>query len=181
MAIKSNRNRSALRLAEQYQACKRASFWRRLGAYIVDLFSIGILITIATALALLVVNIAGKLGAIDLSLYLDTTDYLGHSLPFLVYLSVLIIGFFTYFWSRFGQTLGMKVAQLRVQNSDGSNINFTQATIRLATSAFGLGSFMALLKDRNAFQDLWAECEVVVLPKELNQWPMFKASEQKEK
>jgi len=74
----------------------------------------------------------------------------------------------------------MKVVQLRVQNSDGSNISFTQAAIRLATSAFGLGSFMALLKDRNAFQDLWAECEVVVLPKSLNKWTLFKKTEKQD-
>ena len=61
------------------------------------------------------------------------------------------------------------------KNSDGSNITFTQSLIRIATSAFGLGSFMALLKDRNAFQDLWAECEVVVLPKELSNWKGFSA------
>ncbi|MEG3754156.1 RDD family protein [Psychromonas arctica] len=180
MAKQNKRKRVDVSLAEQYQTCKRASFWRRLGAYIVDLFSIGILIALATLLALLVVNIAGKLGKIDLSLYVDSTDYLGHSMSFLIYLSILIIGFFTYFWSRTGQTFGMKVVQLRVQNSDGSNISFTQAAIRLATSAFGLGSFMALLKDRNAFQDLWAECEVVVLPKSLNKWTLFKEAEKQD-
>ncbi|RBW43933.1 RDD family protein [Psychromonas sp. B3M02] len=180
MVKQNNKNNAALALMEQYQQCPRASFWRRLSAYVVDLFTIGLVITVATMLALLVVTVAAKLGTIDLSLYVDSTDYLGHSLAFLIYLSVIIIGFFTYFWSHSGQTLGMKVAQLRVQNSDGSNISFTQAAIRLATSAFGLGSFMALLKDRNAFQDLWAECEVVVLPKALNKW-IFKENNKEEK
>ncbi|MDN2664276.1 RDD family protein [Psychromonas sp. 14N.309.X.WAT.B.A12] len=181
MAKQNKKKNQELNLAEQYQGCKRASFWRRLGAYIIDLFTIGFVIAFATALALLVVNIVAKLGGIDLSLYQDSSDYLGHSMWFLAYISLLIIAFFIYFWSCSGQTIGMKLVQLRVQNSDGSNISMTQAAIRLATSAFGLGSFMALLKDRNAFQDLWAECEVVVLPKSLNTWALFKKVEGKEK
>lgn len=163
-----------LSLAEQYQSCERASFFKRLGAYIYDLFALGAVLMLATVLALLAVVIANKAGAIDLSVYKDTADYLGQSLVFLIYLSVVIIGFFTYFWSQAGQTIGMKAWRLRVQNSDGSNISFTQALIRLSTSAFGLGNVMALLKDRNAFQDLWGECEVIVMTKELSNWKGFK-------
>ena len=129
---------------------------------------------LATVLALLTVVIASKAGAIDLSVYKDTADYLGQSLVFLIYLSVVIIVFFAYFWSQAGQTIGMKAWRLRVQNSDGSNISFTQALIRLSTSAFWLGNVMALLKDRNAFQDLWGECEVIVMTKELSNWKGFK-------
>jgi hypothetical protein len=164
----------ALSLAEQYQACERASFFRRLGAYIYDLFALGAVLMLATVLALIVVVIADKVGAIDLSLYKDSADFLGQSLVFLIYLSVVISGFYTYFWSRAGQTIGMKAWRLRVQNSDGSNISFTQALIRLSTSAFGLGNMMSFLKDRNAFQDLWGECEVIVMSKELSNWKGFK-------
>jgi uncharacterized RDD family membrane protein YckC len=167
-------NLDALSLAEQYQACERASFFRRLGAYIYDLFALGAVLMLATVLALIVVVIADKIGAIDLSLYKDSADFLGQSLAFLIYLSVVIIGFYTYFWSRAGQTIGMKAWRLRVQNSDGSNISFTQALIRLSTSAFGLGNIMSFLKDRNAFQDLWGECEVIVMTKELSNWKGFK-------
>lgn len=168
MAKNNNAKTTQLNIEEQYQTCERASFFRRLGAYIYDLFAIGAVLMFATVLALIVVVIADKIGSIDLTLYKDSADFLGHSLLFLIYLSVVIIGFYAYFWSRAGQTIGMKAWRLRVQNSDGSNITFTQALIRIATSAFGLGSVMALLKDRNAFQDLWAECEVVVLTKELS-------------
>ncbi len=68
----------------------------------------------------------------------------------------------------------MKAWRLRVQNSDGSNITITQSLIRMSTSAFGLGNLFSVFKDRNAFQDLWAECEVIVLTKELNNWKGFK-------
>jgi len=174
MVKHSNTKTPQLSLAEQYQSCERASFFKRLGAYIYDLFALVAVLMFATVLALLAVAIAGKMGAIDLSVYKDTADYLGQSLVFLIYLSVVIIGFFTYFWSKAGQTIGMKAWRLRVQNSDGSNISFTQALIRLSTSAFGLGNVMALLKDRNAFQDLWGECEVIVMTKELSNWKGFK-------
>ncbi|WP_025565221.1 RDD family protein [Psychromonas sp. SP041] len=173
--VKHNNTKTAeLSLAEQYQSCERASFFKRLGAYIYDLFALGAVLMLATILALLAVVIANKAGFIDLSVYKDTADYLGKSLVFLIYLSVVIIGFFTYFWSQAGQTIGMKAWRLRVQNSDGTNISFTQALIRLSTSAFGLGNVMSLLKDRNAFQDLWGECEVIVMTKELSNWKGFK-------
>jgi uncharacterized RDD family membrane protein YckC len=174
MVKHNNTKTPQLSLAEQYQSCERASFFKRLGAYIYDLFALGAVLMLATVLALLAVVIANKAGVIDLSVYKDTADYLGQSLVFLIYLSVVIIGFFTYFWSQAGQTIGMKAWRLRVQNSDGSNISFTQALIRLSTSAFGLGNVMALLKDRNAFQDLWGECEVIVMTKELSNWKGFK-------
>lgn len=174
MAKHNDTKTAQLSLAEQYQGCERASFFKRLGAYIYDLFALVAVLMLATVLALLAVAIASKMGAIDLSVYKDTADYLGQSLVFLIYLSVVIIGFFTYFWSQAGQTIGMKAWRLRVQNSDGSNISFTQALIRLSTSAFGLGNIMCLLKDRNAFQDLWAECEVIVMSKELSNWKGFK-------
>jgi len=174
MVKHNNTKTPQLSLAEQYQSCERASFFKRLGAYIYDLFALGAVLMLATVLALLTVVIASKAGAIDLSVYKDTADYLGQSLVFLIYLSVVIIVFFAYFWSQAGQTIGMKAWRLRVQNSDGSNISFTQALIRLSTSAFGLGNVMALLKDRNAFQDLWGECEVIVMTKELSNWKGFK-------
>ncbi len=52
----------------------------------------------------------------------------------------------------------------------GSNIRVTQALIRLATSAFGLGNLLCVFNRAHprAFQDIWAECEVVVLGKAEN-------------
>ena len=163
-----------LSLAEQYQRCERASFLRRLGAYIYDLFALAAVLMLAAVLALLVVTIGSATGFIDLTVYTDQADYLSQSPIFLTYLCAVIITFYTYFWTKAGQTIGMKAWHLRVQNSDGSNVSFTQSIIRLSTSAFGLGNFMALLKGRNAFQDLWGECEVVVLTQSLSHWKGFK-------
>ncbi len=46
----------------------------------------------------------------------------------------------------------MKVCRLRVQNSDGSNISFTQSVIRMATSAFGLGNYLQLRQSAMPFR-----------------------------
>ena len=80
------------------------------------------------------------------------------------------MGNHTWFWTRAGQTIGMRAWRLRIQNADGSNIRITQALIRLATAAFGLGNLMCLFnrKAPRAFQDIWSECEVVVLGKQEN-------------
>lgn len=174
MSNRKQKNSNHPTLQEQYQSCPRAHFFQRLGAYIYDILAIAALLMLATVVALIIAVIAEKLSIIDTSAYQDLGDYLSKSLLFASYLAAVIIGFYGYFWTNGGQTIGMKAWRLRVQNSDGSNISMTQALIRMATSAFGLGNLMAIFTDRNAFQDLWAECEIVVLPKELSSWKGFK-------
>ncbi|HEY5716547.1 MAG TPA: RDD family protein, partial [Psychromonas sp.] len=161
-------------LQQQFQDCPRANFFRRLGAYIYDLFAVAALLMLAGIFAILIVVIANKTGLINLDAYQDIADFLASSQLFALYLAIVVIGFYGYFWTKAGQTIGMKAWRLRVQNSDGSNISFTQSLIRMATSAFGLGNLMALFSNHTAFQDSWAECEVVVLTKELSNWKGFK-------
>ncbi|MCG6201933.1 RDD family protein [Psychromonas antarctica] len=157
-------------LQAQYQSCPRANFINRLGAYIYDLIVISALLMLATILAVLVVIIGNKVGLINLSLYRDVADYLANNLLFAGYLSIVIMAFYGYFWTQSGQTIGMKAWRLRVQNTDGSNITITQSLIRMGTSALGLGNISTLFPNTNSFQDSWAECEVVVLTKELSSW-----------
>ncbi|MGB5446397.1 MAG: RDD family protein [Psychromonas sp.] len=161
-------------LTQQYQGCPRANFFRRLGAYLYDLFAVMALLMFAGIFAVLIVILANKLGLINLDAYVDVADFLASSQLFALYLAAIVIAFYGYFWTKAGQTIGMKAWRLRVQNSDGSNISFTQSLIRMATSAFGLGNVMSFFSSHHAFQDTWAECEVVVLSKELNNWKGFK-------
>jgi len=174
MAKHNHKKATQLSLQEQYQSCPRANLFKRLGAYIYDLFALGAVLMLAVIFAILIVVIINKVGLIDLSAYQDVAAYLSTSTLFAAYLGLVIIGFYAYFWSKGGQTIGMKAWRLRVQNSDGSNITLTQALIRATTAAFGLGNLLVLFKNRNAFQDLWAECEVIVLTKELSNWKGFK-------
>ncbi|MEH6453799.1 MAG: RDD family protein [Psychromonas sp.] len=174
MAKNKNKKVTTETLQDLYQTCPRATFFRRLGAYTYDLFAIAAVLMVAGIFAILMVMLGAKIGLISLEGYQDVAAYLSESTVFAAYLGLVIIGFYGYFWTKAGQTLGMKAWRLRVQNSDGSNISLTQAVIRMATSAFGLGNIMALFTDRNAFQDLWGECEVVVLTKEMSNWKGFK-------
>jgi uncharacterized RDD family membrane protein YckC len=43
--------------------------------------------------------------------------------------------FFAYFWTRVGQTLGMQVWRVRIENLDGTSVSWTQALIRYVTAA----------------------------------------------
>lgn len=161
-------------LQAQYQNCPRANFLRRMGAYFYDLVAVAALLMLACVFAILVVIIGTKFGLLNISSSTDIADYLANSGIFAAYLAIVIITFYAYFWCNGGQTIGMKAWRLRVQKSDGSNISFTQALIRMATSAFGIGNIAVLFENRRAFQDLWAECDVVVLSKTLNRYKRFK-------
>ncbi|EVT76229.1 RDD family protein, partial [Vibrio parahaemolyticus V-223/04] len=60
---------------------------------------------------------------------------------FTLYLAVVWIYFFVFFWTRAGQTLGMRAWKMQILNAkDGAPITATQALIRLATSGFGLAN-----------------------------------------
>jgi len=57
------------------------------------------------------------------------------------YLFVLCYVFFAWFWTRGGQTLGMRAWRLRVQNEDGSAISWSQSLLRFMA---GLASCVLL-------------------------------------
>lgn len=84
----------------------------------------------------------------------------------------LIVGFFTYFWRRGGQTLGMRAWRLRVQTPEGGTISFKQCLLRcalapLSMAAFGLGYLWCLFDpQRQTLHDHLSGTRVVTLPKE---------------
>lgn len=93
-----------------------AGFWARVGAYIVDGFVIGL---------------------VTVGLY--PAGSLGNALSFL-----LNLGYFAYFWSTGGDTLGMRWLGLRVVREDGQPLSLRTGVIRyfalfLASLPLGLG------------------------------------------
>ncbi|SDW54291.1 RDD family protein [Marinobacter mobilis] len=58
-------------------------------------------------------------------------------------LFIVLYLFFGYFWTRNGQTLGMQVWRIRVQNINGVSISWSQALKRFMVASFAL--FLALL------------------------------------
>ncbi len=82
-----------------------------------------------------------------------------------------LFGFFAKFWTHNGQTLGMQVWGIRVQNKDGSAISLWQALLRFVIAvgswlALGLGFFWCLWdKEKRTWHDIYSESQVVRLPK----------------
>jgi len=82
-----------------------------------------------------------------------------------------LFGFFAKFWTHGGQTLGMQVWGLRVQNPDGSAISLWQALLRFVVSigswlCLGLGFFWVLIdKRKRSWHDMYSETQLVRVPK----------------
>jgi uncharacterized RDD family membrane protein YckC len=85
-----------------------------------------------------------------------------------------LFGFFAKFWTHSGQTLGMQVWGLRIQNSDGSAITLWQAMLRFLVAIgslliVGLGYWWALWdKQKRTWHDIYSETRVVQLPKNVH-------------
>ncbi|KPU57303.1 RDD family protein [Pseudomonas fluorescens] len=83
----------------------------------------------------------------------------------------VLFGFFAKFWTRSGQTLGMQVWCIRVQNADGSSISLWQALLRFVVSiasllCVGLGFIWSLFdKQKRSWHDIYSNTELVRIPK----------------
>lgn len=86
-------------------------------------------------------------------------------------LVALIVGFFGWFWTRRGQTLGMQAWRLRVLREDGSLLTWLDTLKRLAAALvslapLGLGYFWLWIdRDKLTWHDRWTHTRVTVLPK----------------
>ena len=82
-----------------------------------------------------------------------------------------LFGFFAKFWTHTGQTLGMQVWGVRVQNADGSAIDLWQALLRfllaiISLLCLGLGVFWILIdKQKRSWHDIYSGSCTVQLPK----------------
>ena len=83
-------------------------------------------------------------------------------------------GFFAKFWTHNGQTLGMQVWGIRIQNKDGSAIDLWQALLRfllaiLSWLCLGLGFLWMLWdKEKRTWHDIYSESQAVQLPKNIH-------------
>lgn len=88
-----------------------------------------------------------------------------------------LFGFFAKFWTHNGQTLGMQVWGVRVQNADGSAIDLWQALLRFVVAigswlCLGLGYAWILVdKRKRSWHDIYSETVVVQLPKGIHKKP----------
>ncbi len=85
-----------------------------------------------------------------------------------------LFGFYAKFWTHNGQTLGMQVWGVRIQNADGSAIDLWQALLRfliaiLSWLPLGLGYWWMLWdKRKRTWHDIYSESQVVHLPKNIH-------------
>ncbi|HEY0635439.1 MAG TPA: RDD family protein [Gammaproteobacteria bacterium] len=130
--------------------------WRRLAAALYDSLLVFGILGVATFAAL---PFTGDLGD-------------GRAHPFFtVYLFMVSFLFFGWFWTHGGQTLGMKVWGIRVQNREGGPITLWQAALRFIVAiaswgVFGLGFLWSLIdKEKLTWHDRYSMTVLVVLPK----------------
>lgn len=84
---------------------------------------------------------------------------------------VVVIGFFSWFWARSGQTLGMQAWRIKLVSLDASPVSIRQAVIRclgaaLSALCLGLGYWWCLVDpNRRYWHDYLSGTELILLPK----------------
>ncbi|UVE16818.1 RDD family protein [Pseudomonas sp. LS44] len=146
----------------------RAGLPRRLAAMFYDaLLSIALLMVVTLIYKMVQIAIYGEARLRELS----DSGALDHD-PLLATILVLcLFAFFAKFWTYNGQTLGMQVWGVRIQNLDGSAIDLWQALLRfllaiLSWLCVGLGFLWILWdKQKRSWHDIYSDSIVVQLPK----------------
>ncbi|MCG9752605.1 RDD family protein [Vibrio brasiliensis] len=147
-----------------------AGLFRRLGALFYDGLIIIAVEMMAAGIVIAVLHALMALGIFNVGGFEDVSDFLTNhpiwSPVYTAYLAFVWIYFFVFFWTRAGQTLGMRAWKLHLRSNDGRPVSLTQALIRIGTSGFGLANFTVPLDpQKRGFHDIWAKTQVVVLPK----------------
>lgn len=159
----------------EFVPVQRAGFGRRMLAILYDSLVVTAVIMFAFAALLAFIALVVKTGLISLPEGGDHASLLQGNPLTTLYLIAVVLWFYVGFWTRGGQTLGMRTWRLRVRNTDNSRITRKQALIRALTALFGLGNLWVLFgNDKLALQDRLAKCEVVVLSAEANQFKNWK-------
>lgn len=152
----------------------RAGFRRRLASWLYDsLVTVAVYMT-AGASSFLVISLLVHFNVFGLQGYQHLSDTITNT-PWLFWPNELwklfwVAFFFVWFWSKSGQTLGMKAWRLRVQNQDSSLMTKNTAIKRLLPTLLGLGNFTVLFDRKNklSLQDRLTNTEVVLLTLEEN-------------
>ena len=153
-------------LSEQFP---RAGFRRRFGSWVYDFLLSFAVYMVAGAVSFIIMYLCFYFGFFDMQGYDHFSDTISNTYwlkwPNEVWKLAWVAFFFIWFWSRSGQTLGMKAWRLRVQNQDGSRISKTTAIKRLLPTLLGLGNISVLFDRKNklSIQDRFTQTEVVLL------------------
>lgn len=148
-----------------------AGLIRRLAAMLYDfLLCVALLIVVTFIYKLILMAFYGEAQLRQLS---DAGALDGD--PLLSTLLVLsLFAFFGKFWTHSGQTLGMQVWGIRIQNTDGTAITLWQALLRFVVAigswlCLGLGFLWMLWdKEQRSWHDIYSDSRTVQLPKNVH-------------
>ncbi|WP_028834361.1 MULTISPECIES: RDD family protein [unclassified Pseudoalteromonas] len=152
----------------------RAGFWRRFASLVYDTLAIIAFAMLTVVLYLFAIQGLISLDVIALNGAEDVSARIQDSLLLSGIRSSLLVlvglMFFGYFWTKSGQTIGMRAWRLKVQTHQGNLISWPQAIIRSISALLGLGNLVVLVdfKNKKALQDYLSKTEVVTLTKEEN-------------
>lgn len=154
-----------------------APLFRRLAAMTYDgLLCLALIIVVAgayTALHQLLINM-GLWGYDRYARMMEEDGAIGHDPVLFVLLFCTAWAFFGYFWRRTGQTLGMQVWDIRVQNEDGTAISWLQAFMRMllgvaSWGTLGLGYLWQIVdRDRLTWTDRFSDSVTVKVSRPTN-------------
>ncbi|MBU2705548.1 RDD family protein [Zooshikella marina] len=142
-----------------------APLWRRVAAMFYDALLLLALALLTTGLYLFLLALI--LGAEEVK---ARSAHNGFDPLLASILLFVLFGFFAKFWTVSGQTLGMQVWRVRVQNPDGSMIRLNQCLLRfmIGMVSLGLGGlgfwWMLVDKDKKTWHDRYSMSNVVLLP-----------------
>lgn len=135
---------------------------RRLGALLYDTALLFALLMLAAAILIVPYELLAARPFPDRELLYLTLERL--------YLLAVIVGFFVYFWTHGGQTLGMRSWRIRVVRNDGGALSARDALRRFAWATLsllpaGLGLWWCLFDpDRLAWHDRRSGTRLVPVP-----------------
>ena len=90
------------------------------------------------------------------------------ALPFFqVYLVLVMLGYFSWFWTHGGQTVAMRAWRFRVEGVDGLPLTFFRACLRFVLACFSVLSILGLLwawidRDKQFLHDRLAHTRLVM-------------------
>ncbi|TYK67299.1 RDD family protein [Colwellia echini] len=152
----------------------RAGFRRRFGSWVYDFLLACAVYMTAGAVGFLLIYLGHYFGLYGMQGHQHFSDTITHTFwlkwPNELWKIFWVSYFFIFFWTKSGQTLGMRAWRLRVQNTDGSLISKKTAVKRLLPTLLGLGNITVLFDRKNklSLQDRLTNTEVVVLSLEAN-------------
>jgi uncharacterized RDD family membrane protein YckC len=152
----------------------RAGFWRRFASLVYDILAIIAFAMLTVILYLFAIQGLISADVLSLNGAEDVSAFIQHSMLLSGIRSVLLVivtlVFFGYFWTKSGQTIGMRAWRLKVQTHNGGLISWSQSLIRSFSALLGIGNLLVLvdLKNKKALQDYISKTEVVALTKEEN-------------